>query len=440
MLTSEIAAAVSGTIVGPDVEVEGATQDSRELVPGNLFVPVVAERDGHDFVDQAVASGAAAYFTAQPGREVAGSATAIVVEETELALQALGMAVRKRLAADVVGVTGSAGKTSTKDLIAAAVAADRSTHASVKSLNNELGVPLTLFNAPADTACAVVEMGARGTDHIRFLCYIAQPTIGVVTTVGMAHTSEFGSFEAVVQGKGELIESLPIDGLAVLNAMVPEVTSMSARTSARSITFGIGMGDVRAVEVTMNDDLTSTFTIESDWETFDVALGARGEHNVANAAAAAAVALSVGVPGETIAAGLAAPEWSPWRMEVATSPSGLTVVNDAYNANPLSVIAALESLAKIPAERRVAMLGVMGELGDAALEEHRRVASVAEMLGIEIIAIDAPDYGAEHQVADRVDASVKLKELGVSGPGNAVLVKGSRVAGLEVLAEVLLRD
>ena len=452
---ADIAAGVGGSIVGDTadangspLEISGATQDSRAIEPGQLFIPVIAERDGHDFIESAVRAGAPAYLSSQPVSEPVAGSTAIVVDDTISALQRLGRLARERIgggvpgdgSGQVVGITGSAGKTSTKDLVAAAISSERSTHASEKSFNNELGVPLTLLNAADDTEVAVVEMGARGPGHIALLCDIASPTIGVVTTVGNAHTSEFGSFEAVVEGKGELIESLPSSGTAVLNVMVPEVAGMAKRSQASVVTFGVGAGDVRAVEVVINDDLTSRFRIETgpfQVEPFDVALGARGEHNVANAAAAAAVGLALGVSPEAIAAGLAKPKWSPWRMEMTSAPSGLIVVNDSYNANPLSVSAALASLAKVPAVRRVAVLGVMAELGDEARSEHERIAREARDLGIEVVAVDAPLYGADVNVAQREEVRVLLGEL---GDGVAVLVKGSRVAGLEHLAEELLSE
>lgn len=440
---TDIAAAVGGTIVGQPVdtsgapiEINGATQDSRAIEPGQLFVPVLAERDGHEFIESALDAGARAYLSSRPVAEANGQTPAIVVADTVVALQKLGRAARARIGGAVVGITGSAGKTSTKDLIAAALSTDRATHASERSFNNELGVPLTLLNAPDDTEVAVVEMGARGPGHIELLCDIAGPTIGVVTTVGNAHTSEFGSFAAVVEGKSELVEALPSTGTAVLNAMVPEVAQMAGRTTAEVLTFGIDIGDVRAVRVVMNDDLTSRFGIESDLGSFDVELGARGEHNVANAAAAAAVALSLGVSAESIIAGLATPDWSPWRMEMGTTPSGAIVLNDAYNANPLSVSAALASLAKVPAVRRVAVLGTMAELGDESVAEHRRIAQQAADLGIEVIAVDAPDYGAAVAVANRADVHQFLAGM---SQGVAILVKGSRVAGLEILADELLR-
>lgn len=433
ILASDAAAAVGGRLVGSDIEFDGATQDSRQLAEGQLFVPIIAERDGHDFIAAALASGAAAYLTSEGA--VGGSA--IEVDDTVEALQHLGRVARGRLAGPVVAITGSVGKTSTKDLISSAVGGERNTHAAEKSFNNELGVPLTLLNAPDDTDVAVVEMGARGAGHIQFLCDIAGPQIGVVTTVGMVHTSEFGSFEAVVAAKAELVEALPASGTAVLNASVPEVVAMSQRTAATTVTFGVGEGDVRAVSIEMADDLRCRFRIESDWASFDVRLGARGEHNVGNAAAAAAVALILGVSPETIAQGLAAPRWSPWRMEISTAKSGLVVLNDAYNANPLSVAAALRSLADLPAQRRVAVLGVMAELGESEASEHALVGAMAAELGIELIAVDCPAYNAPTEVVDRAGA---LAALGPLGEGVAVLVKASRVARLELLAADLLAD
>ncbi|MEE9416946.1 MAG: UDP-N-acetylmuramoyl-tripeptide--D-alanyl-D-alanine ligase [Acidimicrobiales bacterium] len=431
ILASDAAAAVKGRLVGPDIEFDGATQDSRDLIAGQLFVPVVAERDGHEFIAQALAGGAAAYLTSH---DTVGG-TAIEVTDTVDALQRLGRLARGRLDGPVVAITGSVGKTSTKDLIASALAPSMATHASEKSFNNELGVPLTLLNAPDDTAVAVLEMGSRGAGDIRFLCDIAGPEIGVVTSVGMVHTSEFGSFAAVIDAKAELVEALPSSGIAVLNAEIAEVAAMAQRTAARSVTFGVGVGDVRAVLVEVANDLTSTFRIESDWDSFDVRLGARGEHNVANAAAAAAVALILGVSRESIVGGLASPRHSPWRMELSTASSGLVVVNDAYNANPLSVSAALRALADLPARRRVAVLAIMAELGEVEAEEHARIGALAVDLGIEVIAISAPAYNAPVDVDDQAGAIVALGDL---GEGDAVLVKGSRVAALELLAAELI--
>lgn len=439
----EVAAAAGGRLHGDGaVEVDGVTQDSRDVRPGMLFVPLVAERDGHDFIADAVAAGASAYFTA---RGVAAAvAAAVEVDDTMGALTALARAGRVRLGAvPVVGVTGSVGKTTTKDLLAAVLGRDRRVWSSTRSFNNEIGVPITLLSAPAGTQAMVVEMGSRGPGHIAELCGIARPTMGVVTTVGLSHTSELGSLAAVVSAKQELVESLPSaadGGVAFLNAGVSEVSAMAAATEARVVTFGTG-GEVSARSLELDDELRSRFVLHSpDGET-EVELGARGVHSVDNALAAAAVGLVLGVSLEDVAAGLAAPTLSPLRMEVARTPEGARLLNDSYNANPLSMRAALHALAALPARRRIAVLGTMAELGDFEAGEHAAIGSLAAELGITVVAVNAPGYSAGQgtviQAAGIEAATDALSDLGGLGAGDAVLVKGSRVAGLERLAERL---
>lgn len=436
MRTSDVAAVTSGHLVGPDVVVSGAAIDSRLVRPGQLFVPVVAERDGHDYVGDALAAGAAAFLTARPaghgvpsGRDV----TAIEVGETTAALTALGAAARALLASTVggrvVGVTGSVGKTSVKDLLAAVLRTRWRTQASAASFNNELGVPLTLFDAPEGTEAAVVEMGARGPGHVAALCAVARPSIGVVTRVAAVHTETFGSIDAVAEAKGELVEALPADGTAVLNAADPRVAAMAGRTTAPVLTFGEG-GDVRAEQVVVGDDLRPSFRLVTPSGTADVRLAARGRHMVDNALAAAAGALACAVPLEGIVAGLAGAALSHWRMELTITPTGARVLNDAYNANPTSMAAALRSLADLPASRRVAVLGLMAELGGSSDDDHAAIGELARSLGIEVVSVGVAAYGGT-VVADVDDA---LGALGPLGPGDAVLLKASRVAGLERLA------
>ena len=428
---SEIADAVAGSRHGPDVEVDGATLDSRRVRGSELFVPVPAARDGHDFVGDALAAGAAAYLTAREP----GPGTAIAVDDTVAALSALGRAARRRLPERVVGVTGSAGKTSTKDLLAAALAEVFRTAASERSFNNELGVPLTLVNAPDDTEAAVVELGARGPGHIRHLCALARPTVGVVTNVSLAHTETLGSLEGVAAAKSELVAALPPSGWAVLNADDERVAAMAGSTAARVLTFGVAGGDVRASGLVLDDELRPTFRLRSPWGETDVRLEVRGAHHAANAAAAAAAALAAGVPLEQVADGLARARLSPWRMDLARAAGGGLVLNDAYNANPASTGAALEALAAIPARRRVAVLGPMLELGAHSAAEHRRIGDLARRLGIDrLVTVAAPAYGGD----DVGDPAQAVALVGPVGPGDAVLVKGSRAAGLERLAAELL--
>jgi UDP-N-acetylmuramoyl-tripeptide--D-alanyl-D-alanine ligase len=427
LLASEVAEIVGGTLIGPDVTVDGAAIDSRVLEPGALFVPVVAERDGHDFVDAALAAGAAAYLTAR--RPSAG--TAVAVPDTSAALTDLGRWARGRIPGPVVGVTGSAGKTSTKDLLGGVLRPEQPTAVSERSFNNELGVPLTLFNADDGTRLAVLEMGARGFGHIAWLCEIARPDIGVVTNVAAAHTEMFGDLDGVARAKGELVAALPKTGTAVLNANDERVMLMASRSAARVLTFGIGDGDVRAVGTSLDEELHPTFRLESPWGSGDMRLQARGKHQAVNACAAAAAALAIGVSFDHVVDRLQSAPLSPWRMDVTRLPSGALLINDSYNANPSSMTAALEALRAAPAKRRIAVVGPMLELGALSEEAHRGVTLLADRLRIRLVAVDAPAYGAGENVRSVEEALGLLADV---GEGDAVLVKASRAAGLERLA------
>ena len=428
---AQVAEIVGGTLHGPDAEIDGATIDSRSVRGGELFVPVAAARDGHDFIAPALRAGASAYLTAR----AAGEGSAITVDDTLAALSALGEWARTRLPDRVVGITGSTGKTSTKDLLAAVLARGHAVAVSRQSFNNELGLPLTLFNAPDDAEITVVEMGARGSGDISHLCELARPSVGVVTNVGLAHTSTFGSIEAVARAKSELPAALPAGGTAVLNADDDRVAAMKTTTSASVLTFGLEAGDVRAAGVTVDGELRPSFRLLTPWGDVDVLLLARGAHQVSNALAAAAAALALEIGLDEVAAGLGAAELSAWRMEVSRTPAGAIVVNDAYNANPQSTEAALRALASIDARRRIAVLGPMLELGDMSTREHRRIGELARALGIAVIvSVNAPDYGGD----DVADVEAAQARLGRLGPGDAVLVKASRAAGLERLSHALV--
>ncbi len=444
--TSEIAQATGGRQVGPDVELDGISIDSRDLPPGALFVPIVDQRDGHEFVPAAIERGAPAYLTSRAGGVDQAGATAVVVADTAVALREIGHLARRRLGdAQVIGVTGSVGKTTCKDLLAAVLSTTFLTSASLRSFNNELGVPLTLANAPEGTAAIVVEMGARGRGHIRELCAIARPTVGIVTTVESVHTEQFGGLDEVALAKGELVEALPPSGVAVLNRDNPLVVTMADRGPARVVWVGRSsssstapLPDIWATDVELGDDLLPSFRLHTPVGECDVHLAVRGEHNVTNALLAAAAGLAVGVDLDRVAHGLASASLSPWRMELTTAPSGARILNDAYNAGPSSTAAALRALAAIDADRHVAVLGLMAELGAQAEDEHRAVAKLASQLGIEVIAVDAPGYGPDVVHVEGIDAA--LAELELSGPlgsGDAVLVKASRVAGLERVAAAL---
>ncbi|MCF8571882.1 UDP-N-acetylmuramoyl-tripeptide--D-alanyl-D-alanine ligase [Gordonia sp. HY002] len=435
LLASQIAAATGGTLHGPDVEVSSASIDSRSIAGGQLFVPIVADRDGHDFIAGAVDAGALVYLTDR-APDPAVAATAVRVADTSLALADLGRAVRAGLPPRVVGVTGSVGKTSTKDLLAGVLATTYATAASEKSFNNELGLPLTLLAAADDTEAVVLEMGARGVGHIALLCDIASPTVGVITRVEAVHLEMFGTLDDVAQAKGELVDSLPSDGIAVLNADHQIVRGMRDRTQARVLTYGVADdADVRATDIVLDEQLRASFTLHSPWGSTLIALQARGEHQVPNALAAAAAGCGLGVPIEALAAGLSDATLSGLRMEMTTTASGVVVINDAYNANPTSMAAGLSSLARLDARRRFAVVGTMAELGSDGPAAHREVARQAADLGITVIAVDEPAYGDGVAHVGGVGGAVAA--LGELADGDAVLVKGSRVAALERVVQAL---
>ncbi len=428
ILAAQAADGIGGRLVGPDVEFDGASFDTRTLVPGQLFVPIVADRNGHEFIGAALDAGASVYVTSEPD-EFRRSSSAIEVSDTGRALMALAGWARKRSDAAVVAVTGSVGKTTTKDLIAAACASQRRTTANQASFNNEQGLPITILNAPDDTEVLVVEMGMRGFGEISALCEVARPEIGVVTAVGHSHTERLGGIEGVARAKRELVEALPKSGTAVLNADDDRVAAMAGHTGATVITYGL-KGDVCVSGLQLDDKARPRFTIDTPWGSGVVRLGVSGAHMASNAAAALVVAGTLGVDLDAAIAALESATMSAMRMEVLAAPSGATVINDAYNANPTSMAAALEALAAMDADRRIAILGKMGELDDEA-EGHRVVAHLAETLGIHVVATGTDLYGVRP-----TDDPVGL--LGPLGERDVVLVKASRAAGLERIASDLL--
>ena len=425
--TDELAAHLGGTLVGPDVTVDGAGIDSRTIGPGQVFVPVVAERDGHAFIARALDAGAPAYLTE---REPVG-ATAIVVEDTGRALMDLGVAARQRMSGHVVGITGSVGKTTTKDLLYRCLAPAFATAASERSFNNELGLPLTLFNAAADVQWVVLEMGARGVGHIERLARVARPDVGIVTSVAMAHVEYFGDLEGVARAKSELVAALPASGVAVLNFDDPRVARMATASPCPVLGYGAdATAEVRAEDVVLDPELRPRFRLVTPWGKGDVALAVHGVQQVPNVLAAAAASLWCGVALESVVASLAGATGSPFRMEVHRAENGPVLVVDCYNANPASTEAALRSLAALPARRRVALLGLMAELGGETAAEHARMSRLAGELGVEVVGYQTDLYGPD-QVGGVDDAVAVLRQ---AGAGDAVLIKGSRVARLEEVA------
>lgn len=421
-------------LIGPDVEISGASFDSREIVPGQMFVPLVAQRDGHDFVDQAVWAGAAAYLTAR--RDVADrvGGTAILVPDTAIALRdaASWMRTRFPVSTVAVGITGSVGKTSTKDFAAAALGTERRVTANVRSYNNEQGLPITILNADADTEVLVLEMGMRGFGQIADLCRIARPSIGLVTSIGEAHTELVGGIDGVAEAKGELIEALPPQGIAILNADDIRVRALSSRTSAQILTYGESPeSDVQITELDVDVHGCASATIRFGGESERLSLSIPGRHMMSNAAGALAIGAALGIPLRPMIAGLLGTTTSAHRMRLTSSRNGATVLDDCYNANPTSMRAALETLATMDAKERVAVVGVMAELDDPQ-RAHREIGEFASTKGIRLLAVGTDLYGVAPISIDEV-----IDEVRSLGNDAAVLVKASRVAALEQVVDAI---
>ncbi|TSB25689.1 UDP-N-acetylmuramoyl-tripeptide--D-alanyl-D-alanine ligase [Streptomyces benahoarensis] len=475
---AEIASITGGQphdIPDPQLTVSGpVVKDSREVRPGSLFVAFAGERaDGHDFAAGAVADGATAVLAARPV-----GVPAIVVDDVVAALGALARAVVGRLGTNVVALTGSAGKTSTKDLIAQLLQRNGPTVWPEGNLNNEIGLPLTALRADDTTSHLVLEMGARGVGHIRYLAALTPPRIGVVLNVGSAHIGEFGGREQIALAKGELVEALPAEaeegseglpqeggggrragGVAVLNADDPYVRAMVHRTKARTVLFGEAPdADIRAENVRLTALGQPAFTLHTPSGCSEVTMRLYGEHHVSNALAAAAVAHESGMSVDEIATALSeAGTLSRWRMEVTERADGVTVVNDAYNANPESMRAALRALAamgeagKARGGRTWAVLGEMAELGEDALAEHDAVGRLAVRLNVsKLVAVGGREaawlqmgaynegsWGEESVHVSDTRAAVDLLRSELR-PGDVVLVKASRSVGLERVAAALL--
>ena len=448
------AAATPGQDADPATLVTGPVIiDSRDAAPGALFAALPGTRvDGHDFAPQAVAAGAAAVLATRP----CGVPALIVPDVTE-ALGRLARAVVDALPSlQIAGITGSAGKTTTKDLAAQLVEALGPTVAPRASWNNEIGHPLTVLRATADTRYLVLELSARGPGHIAHLCQIAPPRYGVVLCVGHAHEGEFGGIEEVARAKGELPAALPEGGedgggVALLNADDPRVMAMAARTAARVVTFGRGPADVRAEDVRLDDRGRPGFRLASPSGSAPVQLRLYGEHNVHNALAAAALAGELGMPVAEIAERLSAAEArSRWRMEVTRRGDGVTILNDAYNASPEAMAAALSALAVMASGgRALAVLGRMAELGEQSQALHEQVGREAARAGVAVLIVvgdeatpmlagakaDPSWRGDLLQVPDAEAAVAAVERL--ARPGDVVLVKAARAENLQRVALAL---
>ena len=451
LTAADIARRASGAVAAgnPDAAVMSWTFDSRSLAEGACFVALRADRDGHEFVEDAFAGGAhVALIDRELPHVTPRAEQALVrVDDTLAGLQAVARSVRAdRVTTEVVGVAGSTGKTSTKDLIAAALAS-RGCYANVESYNNEFGVPITLLNAPPSAHVVVTEMGERFPGDIAALCEIAQPRVGVVTNVGLAHAEHLGGAEGAATVLGELLEALPGDGLAVLSADDRFTPELAKRTRARVITVGYAKrADFRVWGVELDELLRPSFSIDGQ----RVAVPLHGSHHVVNAAMAIAVAhRGFGVELEEAAALLASVRRGRWRMELNETSDGVVILNDAYNANPASMEAGLRALAHLPVRgRRIAVLGDMRELGDHAPGAHAKIGRRAAAYGIDVVVgvgrggaaiarASSDGVGDVRMVANAQEAIDVV--LPIVTPGDAVLVKASRALGLEVVADALVQ-
>ena len=442
MLASQIAQIVDGTLSGEDILVTaGPSLKSSEVEQGGIFLAIRGEKvDGHDFVDDAFTHGALLAITTRaiPQRH-------ILVQDVATALTLLARSVRSELKdLKVIGITGSQGKTTTKDLLRHMLSQHGQTVAPSGNYNNELGVPLTLLACSSETKYAVIEMGARHSGDIAHLASIAQPDIAVVLRVGMAHVGEFGSIETIAKTKSELISSLSSSGIAILGQYDPFTKAMKSLHAGPTLTFGSGHSDdVRATEVEMREGRPHFDLVTPDGR---AAVGLRivGEHQIANALACAAVGTALGFSIDSIATALStALIESKWRMEIREF-SEVLLINDSYNASPDAVEAALRTLILFAQERggrAWAFLGKMAELGESSAVAHQQVGTLAYQMGIDhLVCIDAPDYQPAEQsegqtnlhLCDRNGARAIAEQI---EPGDVILVKASRSERFEILAE-----
>lgn len=425
----------------------GISTDTRNIQAGNLFIALIGERfDGHEFIRQAAEKGAAAVIVS---KEVAApdTVTVIQVKDTLGALQALARFHRQRYHIPVIGVTGSNGKTTTKDMIAAVLSSRFKVLKTEANFNNEIGLPLTLLKLTPEHEAAVVEMGMRAPGEIRELTEIALPTLGVVTNVGETHMEILGSIENIAAAKAELVEAIGHDDVVILNADDPHVRAMQGKAQGRVVLYGLKPGAfVRAenIATATDDNLTTTFDCASPRGSFPVVLPAVGIHNVYNALAAIAVGWELGLKPSELKEGIAA--FTPGAMRLEIQKYGdYTVINDVYNASPLSMAAALDTLAAIGKGRKLAVLGDMLELGDAAIEAHRRIGRHAAAQGVEIIltigelARHIAEAGREQGIkitqsfAGHKEAIAALRSI--IKPGDYILLKGSRGMKMETMLE-----
>ena len=433
---SEVASVAHGTLVGLDCEASGIAFDSRTLRRGQAFVALGGDADGHDYLEAAAAAGAQ-FAVVQRGKSI-DALTCIEVDDCDAALTAIGRHCRERLsgslAGRVIGVTGSVGKTSTKDLVLAVLRSQFSqAHGPEKSLNNDIGVPVTIINAPDACDALVLEMGMRGLGEIARLCEVGHPQIGVITEVGDAHSDRVGGIEGVVRAKAELVQSIPSSGVAIVNSDSVNAMKTVHGIAARVMTFGSSETASVRWEIVSSDErgrCTVRFTMGEQSAVGVVPLP--GIHMASNAASAVAVGITCGIEISQCVEALSNTEGARQRMQWVTGRNGVRILDDSYNANPVSVTAALRTVAETPAKQRYAVLGVMAEVlhSDKA---HREIATLCQKLGIELLALETDLYGTDALSLTDIASSLVHRDSNV-----VVLVKGSRVAATERVVQALM--
>ena len=433
---SEVASVAHGTLVGLDCEASGIAFDSRSLRRGEAFVALGGDADGHDYLSSAAAAGAP-FAIVRRGKSI-DALTCIEVDDCDAALTALGRHCRERLTATldgrVIGITGSVGKTSTKDLVLAVLRSQfMNAHGPEKSLNNDIGVPVTIINSPEACDALVLEMGMRGFGEIARLCEVGHPQIGVITEVGDAHGERVGGVAGVIRAKAELLQALPESGIAIVNSDSVNAMKTVHNISAHVVTFGSSETASVRFEIVSVDErgcCTVRFTAENQSAVGVVPLP--GTHMASNAAAAVSVGISCGIGIGRCVEALANVQSAPQRMQWMTGPRGLRILDDSYNANPVSVAAALRTIAETPAARRCAVLGVMAEVTDSAAA-HQEIAALCRQLGIELLSLETDLYGTSAMTVTQIVAA--LSEL---DSNNVVVVKGSRMAATERVVHALI--
>jgi len=448
----QVAEATEGELRGGDgtLQISGVSTDSRALHPGELFVALPGERfDGHDFVVEAFACDAAAAVVERELPELSTDQPLIIVNDALRAYGQLAGWYRSQFDVTVVAVTGSVGKTTTKNMIGSILARHGPTLVAPGNLNNEIGLPRVLLSLTAQHQYCVVELAMRGPGEIGYLAQMASPRVGVITNVGETHLGLLGSRDAIAQAKAELLEALPNEGRAVLNADDFYYELFAELSSGPTVSFGYdSLADVRIADVNIHGLEGAEFVLHIGARSVPVRINLPGRHNVANAAAAAAAAWAVTGSTDKIAAGLARCQTEAMRTEVSRTAQGATIINDAYNAAPRSVAAALEMVAQI-AGRKIFVFGDMLELGPTAEEEHRRIGRLCVEQGLYwLIGIgrwaalaveEAAAGGLRADVAETAEEAVALIRPELI-PSDVVLVKASRAIGLERVVEGLMAD